>query len=844
MRITCYPLALCFSLIFFCGLHSGLFAQGGYTLDFDGASSYAELPYHAVLNPATNFSIECWVKVEGGAGTYRSPLTSRSFSGVSAGYLIYASAANEWEFWTGQNTASWDNLNSGITVSSEWTHLAGTFDGTTKRFYINGEEVATAAGNYTPNTTMPLRVGAGNTESTPDYYFPGKLDEVRIWSDTRTQAEIQANMYKSLTGSEANLEVYFKMSDGSGAVLTDNSANSNDGILYNSPEWKTSGAFAGPGMTLDFDGTDDYVQLPASILNLASPYTIESWIYPTDFTQIATWRRRVLFLAGTPKFSLAVYENQKIAFRSTYGPVTFTSADTIAGNTWTHIALVYDGSSFVLLINGEEATLNAGGMTNAGNGSYSAIGCTSNGEGPFQGQIDEVRLWDDARTPEEIRANMFRSLDGDEDNLVAYYRFDQQSNSTHTTLYDITGNGYNGTMTNMDAASDRVSASFFSTWIGSEDSDWSNGENWGRLAAPTTENVGIYGWAGNHIPASGDISARNFYVDAGVVINHSGNLTLSGDYYNAGTFSSTGIQSFSGSSRQNIRGTGTTTFGTFTINNPAGVRLFHDLTTTGSLTLTNGILSLNSQTLTLDDAAVVAGSPDGNRHVHATSGNLRKNYSGTGSFLFPVGDSTLYTPITLNFTSGLFASGYASVFLTPTKHPNNGSVNHFINRYWTVNSSGISSFLCDITAQYDDLDISGTESVLHGGKWNGANWISLGSVNDGANTIIGTVNSFSDFTAGEESTLLVEAQPNSQPEPSIAEANLFYPNPVKDNLTIISPEGFHTLVLINMEGKILYKTLLTEGEQILSLSGLPAGPYFLRIKDATGASTDHILLKE
>jgi len=70
------------------------------------------------------------------------------------------------------------------------------------------------------------------------------IDEVRIWDDVRTAAEIAANMHIDLAGSESNLVAYYKMSNGSGTSLTDNSSNSYTGTLTNmdNNDWITSQA--------------------------------------------------------------------------------------------------------------------------------------------------------------------------------------------------------------------------------------------------------------------------------------------------------------------------------------------------------------------------------------------------------------------------------------------------------------------------------------------------------------------------------------------------------------------------------------------------------------------------
>ena len=69
----------------------------------------------------------------------------------------------------------------------------------------------------------------------PTGYLAGIIDDVRFWNDVRTDTEIKENMHKDLVGDEADLLHYYKMSNGSGTSLTDNSSNpSNKGLL---PIW-------------------------------------------------------------------------------------------------------------------------------------------------------------------------------------------------------------------------------------------------------------------------------------------------------------------------------------------------------------------------------------------------------------------------------------------------------------------------------------------------------------------------------------------------------------------------------------------------------------------------------
>lgn len=805
-------------------------AQGGYTLDFDGTGEYVETAYDADLNP-TNFTLEAWVKVEGGAGIYRSVMTSRQINNTG-GYMIYVGDDNQWQFWTGNNTNSgWNTQNSGIAASSEWTHLACSYDGTNKNIYINGVLAISSVESYAPNTTRPLRIGAGTTETTPNYYFPGKIDEVRVWSDVRTQAEIQANMHKELVGNEANLEAYYQMSNGSGTSLTDNSTNSNTGTLTNSPTWKTSGALAGSGTALNFDGSDDEVHSTITMTS-TDTFTLETWI---NFESLTSKQSLLDFQQSVSGAQLTVSKENTTNLLTIFiddgtSTTTLYSSVAIAANQWYHLAIVYAEKQVLLYVNGAQ-TMNGSTVlsyrTTASNDFY--IGA-SDGSSHSDAIIDEVRVWDDIRSQSEILSGMFRTLEGDETNLVAYYRFDQQPAVGNTTLYDYSVNGLDGTLSNMDATTDWVSSAPFNTWIGSESSDWSNGDNWSSGSVPSTEDVGVYGWPGSNSPASGNISGRNVYIDTDASVSHSGNLIISNNFFNAGTFSTSGSLTFSGSSMQFIAGSGASTVGTLTVNNATGVLMDNDLTTTtdltltsgaltigantltingaisqtsgsmtggstssiiiggsgasaslpsvdlntltlnrangitiggtvtvaGSLTLTSGVIDLNSRSLQLGNSATISGTPGTSNHIDATSGSFQKGYGSTGSFTFPVGDGTNYSPITLNFTAATFATGLASVNLTDAKHSNNSSTTDYITRYWTVSSSGITDFSCDVTATYIVGDVVGTEGNLYSGKYSGGDWTLLNQANAGTHAISGTVTGFSDFTAGETSAFPVE----------------------------------------------------------------------------------------
>jgi len=114
----------------------------------------------------------------------------------------------------------------GVVTPRAWNHIAVTFDGTTMRLFVNGEQVhsSQAAAGMTP-ISEPVRYIGEN--------FQGKIDEVRMWNVARTQAEIQANMNKTLVGNETGLEAYYPMDVNNNWEIIDKSPNANHAKITN-----------------------------------------------------------------------------------------------------------------------------------------------------------------------------------------------------------------------------------------------------------------------------------------------------------------------------------------------------------------------------------------------------------------------------------------------------------------------------------------------------------------------------------------------------------------------------------------------------------------------------------
>jgi hypothetical protein len=207
-----------------------------------------------------------------------------------------------------------------------------------------------------------------------------------------------------------------------------------------------------------------------------------------------------------------------------------------------------------------------------------------------------------------------------------------------------------------------------------------------------------------------------------------------------------------------------------------------------TLTLTNGLVALGDNDLTLASGASFAGTPSAsNMIVTNGTGVLKKMLVADGEYLFPLGDNTgtaEYSPATLIFTADSYGSAWAAVNVTNSKQPNNTSPTNYLNRYWTVTQSGITGFSCDTTFNYVPADVAGTEADIYGASYSGSAWTVFDPVNSATHIFEATVSSFSDFTGVE------------RPAPEDQASNLTFSNVTHSQMTVSWTRGGGDNVLV------------------------------------------------
>ncbi|MEM1324795.1 MAG: LamG-like jellyroll fold domain-containing protein [Bacteroidota bacterium] len=521
-------------------------------LSFSNASPQDYIVSSATGLPQGNAArtIECWVKTNqttiGNIISWGSNSPGRRNSmAVRDGKLAYIGQGLDRKAVTTIN----DNT---------WRHIAITYDGSTMLFYVDGVLDDTWSVSNVNTDGQNLFIGK-NVLNRNDEYYNGLLDEVRIWDNVRTAAQIQATKDVEFSGNEAGLLVYHNFNqgipDGDNSAITtvtDGTANGFDGTLTNFALTGTTSNFTAPspigtgggtltltndgpacngaaltltattglasydffidanmngeidngeslqsgtsnvytssnlndgdvitvlgtdsngctatatstvvvsaiGMAsnvLDFDGTNDYVDL-GNFSFYQNSFTIEGWINSTDNS------------GGAMVFHVRQGNNSGISIQQSGNSLSFgvrnppaasggafrVGTTNVFDGNWHHFAAVKgDDDRLYLYIDGVLEGSNSASIGDYGANIHEVVLGVNASTSPryFDGQMDEIRLWNVARSASEIVAAKDTELSGSETGLVSYYNFNQGTaegdNTGLTTLLDATTNANNGTL--------------------------------------------------------------------------------------------------------------------------------------------------------------------------------------------------------------------------------------------------------------------------------------------------------------------------------------------------------------------------------------------------------------
>ncbi len=166
----------------------------GNALSFNGSSSMVSINDAASLDLTSGMTLEAWVYPTSLSSTWSDVI----FKSGDVYFLMGSTPTSQFPDVGGSFTAN-NSYGTAALAINTWSHLAGTYDGTTLKLYLNGNLVSSVSVSGTiPTSTGALSIGG---DSGSGQYWTGKIDEVRVYNRALSATEVQTDMSNPVMGA-------------------------------------------------------------------------------------------------------------------------------------------------------------------------------------------------------------------------------------------------------------------------------------------------------------------------------------------------------------------------------------------------------------------------------------------------------------------------------------------------------------------------------------------------------------------------------------------------------------------------------------------------------------------
>lgn len=416
------------------GWQNGSNCLNGKCLAFDGTNDYIDLNTTNFPSGSNARTISMWINPASvavdnmGLFGYGTETASQSL------YVSTCTGANANKIKIGKYGTD-ASCSTGTISANIWQHITVTLDGSGNvAYYINGKNAGTATLSGVNTVLSNGYIGKASSSGTT---FNGKIDEVKVYpyAMNAIQVSTEVNLSASLSSNAqvgANLSAgtaseycvpgdasacnspiaEWKMDENTGTTANDTSGNNNTGTLTSGPTW-VPGKY---GSGVNFIGTSsNYINQTNSVSGVK---TVSFWAKPSTTTQ------SFLQLASGVSVTSSTGTVSAGGFTAPTIYVNGVVSGTVSANTWNYITV----------------TTGTGVTSNAIK--FGLVGSTY-----YTGALDQIRLYDYARTPAQIAWEYNRG------GPVGWWKMDECAG---TTIYDASGNVYNGTWSGSGGAQTTV----------------------------------------------------------------------------------------------------------------------------------------------------------------------------------------------------------------------------------------------------------------------------------------------------------------------------------------------------------------------------------------------------
>jgi hypothetical protein len=367
---------------------------------FDGSSDYLTVPSNSGFSFGTgDFTVEAWVWYPPVSNTNGKMIIDSRPVSTNGGYWIFG-VTNSGVCTFTTRTTSGTRVSDTVARPNQWVHYAATRQGTTLRFFANGQltETKTDSSNISSSSLLIGRNAFSGQAG--DTWWLGNISNIRIVKGT---ALYTSNFTPSTTPLTAISGTSLLTCQSNRFI--DNSTNNftitrfgDTKVVKFSPfklaEQYSPETYGGSGY---FDGTGDYLTISndSALLFGSGDFTVETWVYKT--TASVGWIAGFWSYTNPGNQSWALYDSSGYAFtiQGDQGAEDYTilsAANSSVLNQWTHVAVTRSGSTWKLFVNGVQSATATYSGTLATPGNVLGIGIVENAPNTYSSYLSNLRV--------------------------------------------------------------------------------------------------------------------------------------------------------------------------------------------------------------------------------------------------------------------------------------------------------------------------------------------------------------------------------------------------------------------------------------------------------------------
>lgn len=430
--------------------------------DFDFAASesfsMAGWFHHAPISSGTDIIIARHSAVLGGEGGFKIYMDS------DGDIVCGIDDDNSWgpDASAGTTNANYDD--------NQWHHFECVKNGTSSlTLYIDGQQVNQNASISSIGSLANSHVFIIGSQNDGGGAWKGFLDEIKVYRYARTAAQVKVDAQRGAASIESatvlgqastnflnqGLVGYWKMdetsawtNDCSTQSITDSSGNGKHGISCPSSAGPLGTAQGKFGYAGDFGGSPEYVQIDNPELP-TEDFTYSFWMKPSQASGV----HYILAIAASPPDDYLAIDLTDGQMSLTFAGSTFTNTTPIVAGRFYHVVFTRKDGVITSYVDAarQEFTTQVSYIPDLNNCAM-IIGdetqdCPPNPSGlSYEGILDDIRIYNRALSFAEVRA-LYNWAPGP----VLHYKFDE--NTGTTSVFDTSGNGETGTLTNFTSRS-------------------------------------------------------------------------------------------------------------------------------------------------------------------------------------------------------------------------------------------------------------------------------------------------------------------------------------------------------------------------------------------------------